>query len=95
MMRLNATPPGMTIAREAVVGLAYLAAYVLLDRVSLHESYAPLGTTPWNPSSGLSFVLILACQREQSRRCHLPQGESGHSTQCEICVQRPAYRLPS
>jgi hypothetical protein len=59
MMRLNATLPGMTIAREAVVGLAYLAAYVLLDRVSLYESYAPLGTTHWNPSSGLSLVFIV------------------------------------
>ena len=64
MMRLNATLPGMTISREAVVGLAYLAAYVLLDRVSLYESYAPLGTTPWNPSSGLSFVLILVFGRQ-------------------------------
>ena len=54
----------MTITREAIVGLAYLAAYVLLDRVSLYESYAPLGTTPWNPSIGLSFVLILVFGRQ-------------------------------
>jgi two-component system, LuxR family, sensor kinase FixL len=64
MMRLNATLPAMTITREVIVGLAYLAAYVLLDRVSLYESYAPLGTTPWNPSIGLSFVLILVFGRQ-------------------------------
>jgi two-component system sensor kinase FixL len=64
MMRLSATLPAMTITREAIVGLAYLAAYVLLDRVSLYESYAPLGTTPWNPSIGLSFVLILVFGRQ-------------------------------
>jgi len=63
-MRLSATLPAMTITREAIVGLAYLAAYVLLDRVSLYESYAPLGTTPWNPSIGLSFVLILVFGRQ-------------------------------
>ena len=63
-MRLNATLPAMTITREAIVGLAYLAAYVLLDRVSLYELYAPLGTTPWNPSIGASFVLILVFGRQ-------------------------------
>ena len=64
MMRLNATLPAMAITSEVIVGLAYLAAYVLLDRVSLYESYAPLGTTPWNPSIGLSFVLILVFGRQ-------------------------------
>ncbi len=43
----------------AVVSSAYLAGYVLLDWVSFIEPFAPLGITPWNPSTGLSFVLIL------------------------------------
>ena len=42
-----------------VIGLAYLAAYVLLDRVSYIEPYAAFGITPWNPATGLSFVLVL------------------------------------
>lgn len=42
-----------------LAGLVYLAGYVLLDWISFIEPYAPLGITPWNPSTGLSFVLIL------------------------------------
>jgi len=49
----------MVDTRQLVAGLAYLVAYVALDRVSFFESYAQLGITPWNPSTGLSFVLIL------------------------------------
>lgn len=43
----------------ALVGVAYLAGYILLDWVSFIGPFAPLGITPWNPSTGLSFVLIL------------------------------------
>jgi signal transduction histidine kinase len=46
-------------ARQVIAGLAYLIGYVALDRVSFSESYAQLGITPWSPSTGLSFVLIL------------------------------------
>lgn len=42
-----------------LVGFVYLAGYVLLDWVSFIEPFSPLGITPWNPSTGLSFVLIL------------------------------------
>ena len=48
---------------KAIVGLAYLATYVALDRVSFIEPYAPFGITPWNPNTGLSFVLILVFGR--------------------------------
>jgi two-component system, LuxR family, sensor kinase FixL len=59
-MRLRAAVfPGMVDAHQAVVGLAYLAAYVGLDWVSFIQPYAPFGITPWNPSTGLSFVLVL------------------------------------
>src|SRR5215471_21279688 len=44
---------------RAVIGLLYLAGYVLLDWVSLIEPYAPFGISPWNPGTGLSFVLVL------------------------------------
>ena len=46
-------------ANRAVVGLAYVAGYVALDRISFIEPYASFGITPWNPNTGLSFVLVL------------------------------------
>jgi hypothetical protein len=41
------------------VGLAYVAGYVALDRISFIEPYAFFGITPWNPNTGLSIVLVL------------------------------------
>ncbi len=38
---------------------AYLAGYVTLDWLSYIQPFAPFGITPWNPPTGLSFVLIL------------------------------------
>ena len=59
-MRLRATAfPGIVDTHKAIVGLAYLAAYVALDRASFLEPYAQFGITPWNPGAGLSFVLVL------------------------------------
>jgi len=43
---------------KVVVGVAYLAAYALLDWISAIEPYA-LSISPWNPGIGLSFVLLL------------------------------------
>ena len=51
--------PLMADARQVIAVLVYLIGYVALDRVSFSESYAQLGITPWSPSTGLSFVLIL------------------------------------
>jgi two-component system, LuxR family, sensor kinase FixL len=42
----------------AALALLYLAAYLLLDRLSYLHPVPPLGITPWNPASGLSFVLL-------------------------------------
>src|SRR5215831_12705371 len=42
-----------------VPGLCYLVGYVALDWISFIEPYAPFGITPWNPGTGLSFVLVL------------------------------------
>jgi two-component system, LuxR family, sensor kinase FixL len=53
----------MVDARQVTAGLVYLVGYVALDRVSFSESYAQLGITPWNPSTGLSFVLVLSSGR--------------------------------
>jgi two-component system, LuxR family, sensor kinase FixL len=51
--------PRIADAHKAIAGLAYLAGYVALDWISFLEPYAPFGITPWNPNTGLSFVLIL------------------------------------
>ena len=41
------------------IGAGYLAGYVLLDWISFIQPFAPFGITPWNPPTGLSFVLVL------------------------------------
>jgi len=51
--------PRVFDANKMVVGLVYLAAYAVLDWISFIEPYAQLGITPWNPGTGLSFVLLL------------------------------------
>jgi hypothetical protein len=42
---------------HTVVGAVYLAGYILLDWLSFIYPFAPYGITPWNPSTGLSFVI--------------------------------------
>ncbi|HEX4892989.1 MAG TPA: hypothetical protein VFV47_06840, partial [Hyphomicrobiaceae bacterium] len=42
-----------------VIGLGYLLAYVALDWISYVHPFGPFGITPWNPSTGMSFVLAL------------------------------------
>jgi two-component system sensor kinase FixL len=42
-----------------VLGVAYVAGYVLLDWISFIQPFAPFGITPWNPPTGLSFILVL------------------------------------
>jgi len=42
-----------------IVGIGYLAGYVLLDWISFIEPYGPVGITTWNPSTGLSIALGL------------------------------------
>jgi len=44
---------------HSVVGLAYVTGYVLLDWISFIHPFAPFGITPWNPPTGLSFILVL------------------------------------
>jgi two-component system sensor kinase FixL len=43
----------------AAIALGYIASYVLLDWASFIQPFAPYGITPWNPPTGLSFVLVL------------------------------------
>jgi two-component system, LuxR family, sensor kinase FixL len=59
-MRLNRVAyPRSLFLPAAIVGIGYLAGYVLLDWISFIEPYAPANITPWNPHTGLSFVLVL------------------------------------
>lgn len=52
--------PERTMSRSYFpTGIGYLAAYVVLDRISYVHPFAEYGITPWNPQAGLSFVLIL------------------------------------
>jgi len=43
----------------AVLGIGYLAVYVLLDWVSFIAPYGAFDITPWNPNTGLSVTVIL------------------------------------
>jgi two-component system, LuxR family, sensor kinase FixL len=43
----------------SAAGLVYIAGFVVLDRVSFIDPYTPFGITPWNPNTGLTFVLVL------------------------------------
>ena len=47
-----------------VIGLLYLASYALLDWLSFISPIAPVGVTPWNPATGLSFAFVLLLGRE-------------------------------
>ncbi len=44
---------------KSAVGICYLVLYVLLDWISYIDPFASYGITPWNPPTGLSFVLVL------------------------------------
>ncbi len=46
-----------------LIGFAYVAAYVVLDWLSLVASSASLGIVPWSPETGLSFAAFLFCGR--------------------------------
>jgi two-component system, LuxR family, sensor kinase FixL len=42
-----------------VVGSSYLCGYVVLDWASYVHPFGSFGITPWNPSTGLSLLLVL------------------------------------
>jgi C4-dicarboxylate-specific signal transduction histidine kinase len=56
--------PRILSQHRVIVGLLYIAGYVLLDWISLIEPYAPFGISPWNPGTGLSFALVLLFGRQ-------------------------------
>jgi signal transduction histidine kinase len=58
--RLGATALSRVFACPTiVVVVVYLVGFVVLDRISFIDPYTSFGITPWNPNTGLSFVLVL------------------------------------
>jgi two-component system, LuxR family, sensor kinase FixL len=47
----------------SLVGALYIFAHVILDWVSFVHPFGAFGITPWNPSTGLSFALVLLLGR--------------------------------
>ena len=45
-----------SIARTALIGVAYVLAFLGLDVVSQVGRYGVLGVSPWNPSAGLALA---------------------------------------
>src|SRR5262249_34663414 len=50
--RLQAVPLPLT-------GALYICVHVVLDWVSFVHPFGAFGITPWNPSTGLSFAVVL------------------------------------
>lgn len=44
---------------QLLIGTVYVVCHVLLDWLSFIHPYGAFGITPWNPSTGLSLVLVL------------------------------------
>jgi signal transduction histidine kinase len=59
LMRSSESAPSRAILSTALLGIAYLIIFVLLDWISYVEPYAPFASTPWNPQTGVSVALIL------------------------------------
>jgi two-component system sensor kinase FixL len=50
--------PSPPLLRPWII-LAYLAAYVLCDRLTFFNAMVPVGVTPWNPEPGLSVLMVM------------------------------------
>ena len=51
--------PNLLSMPQPAIAAGYLASYIALDWISFLYPFGPFGITPWNPPTGLSFVLIL------------------------------------
>lgn len=51
--------PKLLSMPQPAIAAGYIAGYVALDWISFLHPFGPFGITPWNPPTGLSFVLIL------------------------------------
>src|SRR5262245_19344521 len=48
-----------TSLRMPLLGGLYISVHLLLDWLSFVHPFGAFGITPWNPSTGLGFVLVL------------------------------------
>lgn len=51
--------PKLLSMPQPAIAAGFLAGYVALDWISFLHPFGPFGITPWNPPTGLSFVLVL------------------------------------
>jgi signal transduction histidine kinase len=51
--------PALISPSPWLIGSGYVVGYVLVDWITFIYPFAPFGITPWNPNTGLSFVLVL------------------------------------
>lgn len=56
--RTMAFPRLLSLSPHVIAG-GYLAAYIALDWLSFLHPFGRYGITPWNPPTGVSFVLVL------------------------------------
>lgn len=56
--------PGLNSSSPWLIGSGYVVGYVLVDWITFIYPFAPFGITPWNPNTGLSFVLVLLFGRK-------------------------------
>ncbi|HWI83812.1 sensor histidine kinase [Ramlibacter sp.] len=61
--RTAPTPPTLPAPSSALVGLAYLAAFVLLDWASYIRPLQGLNITPWSPQPALAVALLMRNRR--------------------------------
>jgi signal transduction histidine kinase len=52
-------PAAIGATRAAALGVAFVAAYVLLDRLSYIHPLGQYGITPWNPQPALAIALLM------------------------------------
>lgn len=61
-LKLRSRPrafPALISPSPWLIGSGYVVGYVLVDWITFIYPFAPFGITPWNPNTGLSFVLVL------------------------------------
>ena len=51
--------PRLVSASPWLIGSSYMIGYILVDWISFIYPFEPFGITPWNPNTGLPFVLVL------------------------------------
>lgn len=72
----------------ALAGLAYLVAYVAIDWLSYISPITPIGVTPWNPATGLSFALVLLLGRDYIPWLFIAPSSSMRSCWGCLCLRR-------